>query len=69
MLRIAANFIILLSLIGSAFVGVATAQAQQKAGKNSGACSLQACIDSCNKQGGRTCSLYCSNEMARRGCG
>ena len=38
-MRIAA-IIILVLLTGPAFVGVATAQTQQKASKNSGACSL-----------------------------
>jgi hypothetical protein len=68
MLRIAAILIISLSLIGSASLGPAAAQAQQKASKSGGQCSLEACIDVCNKKGGRTCNLYCSNELARRGC-
>jgi hypothetical protein len=67
-MRIAAIIIILMSLTGPAFVGLATAQAQQKANKNSSACSLAACEAACSKNGGRQCNLYCSNEMARRGC-
>jgi hypothetical protein len=66
-MRIAA-IIILVLLTGPAFVGVATAQTQQKASKNSGACSLAACEAACSKNGGRQCNLYCSNEMARKGC-
>jgi hypothetical protein len=67
-MRIAAIIILLVSLTGTAFVGVATAQTQQKASKNSNACSLAACEAACNKNGGRQCNLYCSNEMARKGC-
>jgi hypothetical protein len=61
MLRIAVLFAV---LVGPASFGTAYAQANKKNGQ----CSLQACVDSCNKKGGRTCSLYCSNEMSRRGC-
>jgi len=66
MLRIAA-IIAVFSLIGSATIGVAFAQTKPpaKAAKN---CSLAACEAACNKAAGRQCNLYCSNEMARRGC-
>jgi hypothetical protein len=62
MLRIA---ILVAILVGSA-ASFGTAYAQ--ASKKNGQCSMQACVDTRNKKGGRTCSLYCSNETSRRGC-
>jgi len=65
MLRIAA-IVAVFSLIGPATTGIASAQTKPaKAAKN---CSLAACETACNKQGGRMCNLYCSNEMSRKGC-
>ena len=64
MLRFAA-IIAVLSLIGTA----TTVSAQTKPPPQAKNCSLAACEAACNKNGGRQCNLYCSNEMARRGCG
>jgi len=61
MLRIAV-LVTVLSMVGPISFGTAYAQASKKNGQ----CSMQACVDSCNKKGGRTCSLYCSNEMRCR---
>jgi hypothetical protein len=54
--------ITVLTLIDAGF-GISSAQAQKPR-----SCSLEGCIAACNKQGGRTCNLYCQNEMSRRGC-
>ena len=64
MLRIA-TMIAVFSFVGS--VTLTVAQAQQKA-KGGASCSQAACEQVCNQKGGRPCSLYCSNELQRRGC-
>ena len=66
MLRIA-TIVAVFSLIGPAATDIASAQTKPPP-KASNNCSLEGCITACNKQGGRTCTFYCSNEMARRGC-
>jgi hypothetical protein len=51
-----------LSLVGIAD-SISMAQAQPKS-----SCSVEKCMAVCTKNGGRTCDLYCRNQMARNGC-
>jgi hypothetical protein len=55
--------IAMLVLIGTtAAVSAAQTQPATKS------CSVEKCIAVCTKNGGRTCDLYCRNQMQRQGC-
>jgi hypothetical protein len=67
MLRISA-VIAVLTLIGTAAVGVSVAHAQSSPKPKACSFNLEYCLAACNKSGGRRCEDYCDRRRRASSC-